>query len=99
MIPIKPATAEAAREAYRKSVRFHGVCNSIVAMEMDLARRALDDVERDPYRVREVCDRIALGVAARVLQTIYENDAEIAQWKQHAERMQESATVRPPDAP
>ena len=91
MIPMKPATAEAVIEAYRKSARFHAVCNSIVSQEMQLATRALDDVEREPWRAREVCDRIAIGVAARVLQTIYENDAEIAQWRQLAERMTDTA--------
>jgi hypothetical protein len=91
MNPMKPATAEAAREAYRKSARFHAICNSIVSQEMLLAARALDDVEHEPWLAREVCDRIAIDVAARVLQTIYENDTEIAQWKQLAERMTDSA--------
>ena len=87
LLAMKPATLMATMEAYRKSARFHDVCRSIVAQEMCEASRALDDVERDPYRVREVCDRIAIGVAARVLQTVYENDAEVKFWKDHAERV------------
>jgi hypothetical protein len=101
MIPMKPATQETAAEAYRKSARFHHVCQAIVAEEMRLARRALDDCERDPYYVREVADRIATGVAARVLQTIYEEDAEIAALKTQIERLtalitEGSYLLRPP---
>jgi hypothetical protein len=86
--PMKPATMQSAVEAYRKSARFSMVCQSIVSEVMTLATRALDDIEReDPWRAREVCDRIATDVAARVLQTIYENDAEIAYWKAQYERL------------
>jgi hypothetical protein len=98
---IKPATEEAAFEAYRKSTRFHYVCQAVVIQEMHFARRALDECERDPYRVREVADRIATGVAARVLQTVYENDTEIAELRTQVERLTAILTeggylLRPP---
>ena len=87
MIPMTPATMQAAAEAYRKQARFHNVVRAIVAEEMGLASRALDEAMRDPYNIRQTVDYIATSVAARVLQTVYDNDREIAEWKAQAERM------------
>ena len=86
MNPMKPATMQAAVEAYRKSVRFHAVCNSIVSEVMALASGALDDVERwDAWRARGRATRCPR--CCRRVRTIGENDAEIAQWKALAERV------------
>jgi hypothetical protein len=92
MSEMTPATAEQAQESYRKEARFHAVCQSIVAEEMKRARRALEEVETsEPWRASQICDRIATAVAARVLQTVYQNDGEIAYWKSLGERISSSA--------
>lgn len=101
MIPMKPATMAAAAEAYRKSARFHTMVQMIVAEEMVLADRALREVERDPGGgVRETVSYLATSIAARVLQTIYDNDVELKEWKALAERFQAAAinlnTLSPP---
>jgi hypothetical protein len=89
---MKPATLAQARASYRKQARFNYICRAIVAEEMQVASAALDECERDPYRLREVVDYLATSVAARVLQTVYDNDEEISQWKAQVERLTELAS-------
>ncbi len=88
MTEVRVADIEAVWEAYRKSARFHNICRFVVAEEMMRAERALEDARHDPSNIYEVVDHVATGVAARVLQTVYENDAELKQWKELAERLQ-----------
>jgi hypothetical protein len=101
MLPMKPATMEAAAEAYRKQARFNYVCRAIVAEEMQTARRALHEAERDPYNLFEIVDYVATSIAIRVLQTVYENDREIADLHTQIERLTAIVTegsylLRPP---
>lgn len=90
--PMHSATMEVAGKAYREQARFHHVCQIIVADEMLTASRALDECMRDPHDLREIVHYLATSVAARVLQTVYENDAELTHWKQAAERLSDMLT-------
>ena len=87
---MNPATIEAAGKAYRNEARFHLVCDAIVSQEMAAADAVFDEIERieEADRLRLFVWTLATNVAARVLQTIYENDAELAEWKGLAERLQ-----------
>lgn len=85
--PMRPATMEAAAEAYRNKARFHRLCQMIVAEEMHLASRALDECMRDPYNIRETVDYLATSVAARVLQTVYDGDGELAALQKEVEQL------------
>jgi len=91
MSDIHAVTAQEAAEAYNKQARFHQVCAAIVASEINSASLALEEAALGHRGTREVCHRIATAVAARVLQTVYENDAELKAWKTFAERATETA--------
>lgn len=58
-------------DAYRNEARFHAVAQSIVA------RSVADYGEIDPERTRQAAHEIALQATVLLLQTIYEDDAEL----------------------
>lgn len=88
MSDIKPATAMQTIEAYRAQVRFRAVVDSIVGgllADYDQKLRRIE--EEGPYDLRRVFHDAAIEAAARVLQTVYENDGELKFWKDYAEKV------------
>ena len=82
MIQRRGATAA---EAYDRDYRFRNIVQSIVAHEMN----AYGPI--DPDRAALAAHRIATAVAATLLQTIYEGDAELREQKAMADRYRKIA--------
>jgi len=72
-------------ESYRRDARFHSIAASIVAHELDKHGRIdPDNADREAYD-------IATAVAAKLLQTIYEEDAELSAQKAIADQYRKLA--------
>lgn len=87
MTDTNPAITMRAVDAYRNQARFQMVCQSILARVLNENKDRLRSLEENPHDVCETVHDIALSVAALVLQTVYENDAELRYWKEIAEKL------------
>ena len=89
---------ERARASFHSDARFRMLAQMAVARTMDANAAFLDSAEIEPRDVHE----IAMSVAARLLQSVYEDDAEINRLRaerDHYRAMVEKLSVLTPLPP
>jgi hypothetical protein len=81
----RQAFRERSRHAYRNEHRFNQVVQTVVFRQMH------EYGPIDPHEAPRAASEIATAACAFLLQRVYEDDAELKEWKRIAERMQKLA--------